>query len=118
MIRSESFLCICRANCIDHQQALRPLRRHNSATVAARLLDAIEVFTVFWGQVWQKSPNSDLANQINQFFSFVVSSALIDQLAEYSVPGQTIVHGSFIGTVNIAATWWKAGSCSRPAADP
>ena len=59
------------------------------------------MFTVFWGQVWQKSPNSDLANQINQFFSFVVSSALIDHLAEYSVPGQTIVHGSFIGTVTI-----------------
>ena|SRR6266568_1389564 len=24
MIRSESFLCTCRANCIDHQRALRP----------------------------------------------------------------------------------------------
>jgi len=42
------------------------------------------VFTVFWEQVWQKSPNSDLANQINQFFNFVVSSALIDQLV---IPG-------------------------------
>jgi hypothetical protein len=31
----------------------------------------------------------------------VLSSALIDQLAEYSVPGQTIGHGSFIGTVTI-----------------
>jgi len=74
MIRSESFLCTCRANCIDHQQALRPLRRHNSATVTARCCIR---------------------------FRFVVSSALIDQLAEYSVPGQTIVHGSFIGTVTI-----------------
>jgi len=47
-------------------------------------LNAIKVFTVFWEQVWQKSPNSDLANQINQFFNFVVSSALIDQLV---IPG-------------------------------
>ena len=65
------------------------------------LLDSIKVFTIFWGQVWHTSPNSDLANQINQFFTFVVSSALVDQLAEYSVPGQPIGHGSFIGTVTI-----------------
>src|SRR5579862_1257239 len=57
------------------------------------LLDAIKVFTIFWGQAWQTSPNSDLAIQINQFFTFVVSSALIDQLAEYSVTGQSIGHG-------------------------
>ena len=63
------------------------------------LLDAVEVFTLFWGQAWQTTPNSDLANQINQFFKFVVSSALIDQLAEYNVPGHAIGHGSFIGTV-------------------
>jgi hypothetical protein len=59
------------------------------------------LFTIFWGQVWQTGPNSELANQINQFFSLVVSSALIDQLAEYSVPGQAIGHGSSIGTVTI-----------------
>jgi hypothetical protein len=65
------------------------------------LLDSVKVFTIFWGQVWQTSPNSDLANQINQFFRFVVSSSLIDQLAEYSVPRQPIGQGSFIGTVTI-----------------
>jgi hypothetical protein len=65
------------------------------------LLGSVKVFPIFWGRVWQTSPNSDLANQINQFFRFVVSSALIDQLAEYSVPRQPIGHGSFIGTVTI-----------------
>jgi len=65
------------------------------------LLVSVKVFTIFWGQAWQTSPNSDLANQINQFFGFVVSSALMDQLAEYSVPGQTIGYGSIIGTVTI-----------------
>ena len=65
------------------------------------LLDSVKVFTIFWGQVWQTSPNSSLAVQVNQFFRFVVSSALVDQLAEYSVPGQPIGHGSFIGTVTI-----------------
>lgn len=65
------------------------------------LLDTVKVFTIFWGAVWQTSPNSGLANQMNQFFKFVLSSALIDQLAEYNVPGHTIGHGSFIGTVTI-----------------
>jgi len=68
------------------------------------LLDSVKVFTIFWGQVWQTSPNSSLAVQVNQFFRFVVSSALVDQLAEYSVPGQPIGHGSFIGTVTINPT--------------
>jgi hypothetical protein len=65
------------------------------------LLVSVEVFTIFWGQAWQTKPNSDLANQLNHFFSFVVNSALMDQLAEYSVPGQSIGHGSFIGTATI-----------------
>jgi hypothetical protein len=65
------------------------------------LLESVEVFTLFWGQAWQTTPNSDLANQINQFFKFAVSSALIDQLAEYSVPGHAIGHGSFIGAVTL-----------------
>ncbi len=67
------------------------------------LLESVKVFTIFWGQSWQTSPNSGLANQINQFFEFVVSSALVDQLAEYSARGQTIGHGSFIGTATIIA---------------
>jgi len=65
------------------------------------LLDSVRVFTIFWGQAWQTSPNSDLANQLNQFFGFVVSSSLVDQLAEYSVPGHTLGHGSYIGTATI-----------------
>lgn len=65
------------------------------------LLESVKVFTIFWGQVWQASPNSDLAAQINQFFKFVVGSTLIDQLGEYNVPGHTIGHGSFIGTVTL-----------------
>jgi hypothetical protein len=65
------------------------------------LLTAVKVFTIFWGHAWQTSPNSGLANHINQFFSFVLSSELIDQLAEYSVAGHAIGHGSFIGTATI-----------------
>ena len=65
------------------------------------LLEAVKVFTLFWGEAWQNAPNSDLASQVNQFFKFVVTSSLMDQLAEYDVSGKTIGHGSFIGTVTI-----------------
>jgi hypothetical protein len=37
--------------------------------------------------------------QINQFFDFVVTSPLIDQLAEYSVPDTEIEHGSRTGAI-------------------
>jgi hypothetical protein len=62
------------------------------------LLTAVQVFSVFWGSAWQQSPNSDLLRQINQFFDFILTSQLIDQLGEYSVPGQAIGQGSRIGT--------------------
>jgi hypothetical protein len=37
---------------------------------------------------------------IIQFFSFVLTSSLIDQLTEYSVPNFAISHGNFIGTIS------------------
>jgi hypothetical protein len=67
------------------------------------LLTAVQVFTVFWGSAWQQAANSDLLKQINQFFDFILTSQLIDQLGEYGVPGQAIGHGSLIGTTSLAA---------------
>ncbi len=65
------------------------------------LLTSVQVFTVFWGSAWQQAPQLDLVTQINEFFNFVLSSSLMDQLAEYSVPGKTIGHGNCIGTATI-----------------
>jgi hypothetical protein len=65
------------------------------------LLTAVEVFTVFWGAWWQGSDGTALAAQLNGFFDFVLTSQLIDQLGEYSVSGQTIGHGSHVGTTTI-----------------
>src|SRR3989475_10762764 len=62
------------------------------------LLTAVEVFTVFWGYAWEQAPNSGLLTQVNQFFDYILTSQLMDQLGEYSVPGQAIGHGSRIGT--------------------
>jgi hypothetical protein len=66
------------------------------------LLSAVEVFTIFWGAAWQNAPQSDLASSVNQFFDFILTSALIDQLSEYSVQGgPTISHGKHVGTTTI-----------------
>ena len=68
------------------------------------LIPQVQVFTVFWGKLWGASPGSQqMMSLLNQFFTAIVASPLIDQLGEYSVPGQTIGHGSFIGTKVISA---------------
>lgn len=64
------------------------------------LLTAVEIFTLFWGSAWRGSEAS-LVGQINQFFQYIVTSPLIDQLAEYSTPSLSIGHGSFAGTQTI-----------------
>jgi hypothetical protein len=65
------------------------------------LLTAVEVFTIFWGAAWQQAPQSTLVTNINNFFDFILTSPLIDQLKEYSVPGRAIGHGKYTGTVTI-----------------
>jgi hypothetical protein len=65
------------------------------------LLTSVEVFTIFWGAAWEQSPASDLVTQMNGFFDFVLTSALMDQLAEYSTAADQIGHGKRIGTVTL-----------------
>jgi hypothetical protein len=65
------------------------------------LLSNVQVFTIFWGQGWSQSPQSDVIQQLNSYFDYILTSPLIDQLAEYNTPAQTIGHGSRVGTVTI-----------------
>jgi hypothetical protein len=67
------------------------------------LIGAVEVFTVFWGSGWNAAPQSSLIPKVNAFFDFVLTSALIDQLAEYNAGGIKIGHGRRTGTITIAA---------------
>src|ERR1700675_3728147 len=50
------------------------------------LLTAVEVFTVFWGEAWNAQPLAGIAQSLNQFFQFILTSPLLDQMSEYSVP--------------------------------
>ncbi len=68
------------------------------------LLTKVEVFTIFWGKAWQDAANAPLLKQINDFFGFILTSSLLDQLGEFSVPGQAIGHGSLSGTITFTDT--------------
>src|SRR5579864_8062993 len=68
------------------------------------LIKSVEVFTIFWGSSWQKQPAISVLEQMNQFFDFVLTSSLMDQLSEYSVPGQSIGHGVRTGSVTLTAS--------------
>ena len=65
------------------------------------LIAAASVFTLFWGSAWKKAPQNATVTRLNQFFDAILTSALIDQLAEYSVPKYAITHGKRIGTETI-----------------
>ena len=68
------------------------------------LLQNVEVFTIFWGKQWATAASAKaLMTKINQFFTDIVTSALIDQLAEYNVVGKKIGHGKFVGSKVITA---------------
>jgi len=73
----------------------------NSPTANGPLLTSVEVFTVFWGGQWNTSPQDALLTKINQFFDFILSSQLLDQLGEYSVPKMKIGCGALIGSVTL-----------------
>jgi hypothetical protein len=65
------------------------------------LLTAVEVFTLFWGSWWQANQGLPLAGETNAFFDYILTSELLDQLAEYSVGGQAIGHGRRVGTTTV-----------------
>ena len=56
-----------------------------------------------------------MANQINQFFQFIMTSSYIDQLSEYSVGGLNIGHGAFAGSKTILILPPPGGSISDSA---
>ena len=65
------------------------------------LLPAAEVFTIFWGSAWKKSPLSGTVTDVNRFFDDILTSAVIDQLSEYSAAAFTIAHGRRTGSATI-----------------
>ena len=65
------------------------------------LLTNVKVFTVFWGTGWNEQAVAGVPAQINDFFKFILTSALIHQIAEYNTAEYKIGHGSLIGTATV-----------------
>jgi len=75
---------------LGHPIRIVPLHRPEAAAAVAQaapqltyrngpLLTAVQVFTIFWGSAWQQPPQSDFVQRVNQFFDFILTSALLDQ---------------------------------------
>lgn len=67
------------------------------------LLTSVEVVTVFWGSGWNQPPANGAISTLNAFFDTILTSVLIDDLGEYSVPGKTIGHGKRTGSVTLTS---------------
>ena len=66
------------------------------------LLAAVQVFNVFWGSAWKKSPHTQMVTDVNAFFTAILQSSLLTtQMAEYSRPKYKIGAGAFIGTAPV-----------------
>jgi hypothetical protein len=57
------------------------------------LLANVEVVALYWGARWQDEPLATLLGRVDAFLDFVLTSELLDQLGEYSVPAIAIGHG-------------------------
>jgi hypothetical protein len=62
------------------------------------LLRDVRIFTIFWGGPWQGGETRSLMERLNRFFTDIVASPLLEQLAEYGVAGKPIGPGTFLGT--------------------
>jgi hypothetical protein len=67
------------------------------------LMTSVEVFTLFWGAAWNSVLQSAMMPELNNFFDFILTSSLIDQLAEYDVATYKIGHGKRTGTTVLAS---------------
>jgi hypothetical protein len=67
------------------------------------LLAAVQVFTLYVGNAWSSPQQKALAAKLDAFFTFILTSQLIDQLGEYDVPNVTIEHGKFLGSTTLSS---------------
>jgi len=67
------------------------------------LLTAVQVFTLYIGSAWSTSQLKAVASKLDAFFKYVLTSELIDQLAEYDVPNGSIEHGTFLGSTTLTS---------------
>ena len=88
---------------LPDELAAAPMAAPKLTYRGGHLLSSVEVFTTFWGSAWEQGEPAQARAKIDEFFQFILTSALIDQLAEYSVPRHKIGHGQLVGTAVVPA---------------
>ena len=86
---------------LHHPQALQASVPHLTYR-SGPLIEAVEVFTIFWGTAWNAAPLDKLKQDMNDFFDYILTSPLMDQLAEYNAGKYKISHGKRTGSTVIA----------------
>ncbi|HEY0395133.1 MAG TPA: hypothetical protein VGD01_11625 [Candidatus Elarobacter sp.] len=66
------------------------------------LLQSVTTRAAFLGAVWNAEPHASLRGRIEAFLAFLVTSDVIDNLAEYGTNGLTVSHGRHAGGVVLA----------------
>jgi hypothetical protein len=94
---------------LHYPEAAPPPSDVNLTYRGGPLLQNVRVFTIFWGSHWDRATSQTLMTGLNQFFTDIVASRLMEQLAEYGAPGKPIGPGTFLGT-RIVASPAPAGS--------
>ena len=102
------------AHSAGHSDAIRIVPLHHPQALQAAapqltyrngsLLSAVEVFTVFWGSTWNSAPQITLMNNMNAYFDFILTSALIAgaALAAGKSPSEAIVLGASLSLSSTA----------------
>jgi len=88
---------------VAHVAGVAPLAPAHLTYRGGPLLTQVNVFNLYWGSAWQTGQPKTVSVYLDQFFTFILTSPLIDQLGEYNVPGKTIGHGKFSGSAVIAS---------------
>ena len=67
------------------------------------VIGAVEIVTLYWGKAWKLAANKAMPPKLDAFFDAILTSSLMDELAEYGTPTTTIGHGRRTGSVTITS---------------
>jgi hypothetical protein len=85
----------------DKISALKPAALPKLTYRNGPLLANVEVYTIYWGAGWGTTL-STLATTLNNFFTAILKSSLMTQMAEYNTTKYKIGNGKLTGTTTIA----------------
>jgi hypothetical protein len=69
-----------------------------------RVLAAVEVAPIYWGATWTSGTNAALSTQLDGFFDFILTSAYMDLLHEYSTASTQIGHGRRLTSTRVSTS--------------